>query len=130
MRHLYQYAVLRVVPRPERGESVNAGVALYCPERSFLKAKVHLDAGRLLALSPRTPRSDHAEILRHLEVFQAVCEGGPAAGALGGLSQRERFGRIVSVRNTVIQPSPTHTGFTEDPEAELGLLLRRLVTDG
>ncbi|WP_205544176.1 DUF3037 domain-containing protein [Rubrobacter indicoceani] len=121
---LYQYAVLRVVPRPERAESLNAGVALFCPERRFLGARVHLDKGLYLGLAPEP---DFELLLCHLDSVVKVCEGGGAAGALGGLTQRERFGRVVAPKNTVIQPSVVHTGFTTAPEKELSLLFGRLV---
>lgn len=123
-KYLYQYAILRVVPRPERGEGINAGVALFCPDRKFLGARVHLGTE---GFSGFAPGSDFGSIQRHLLASVKVCEGGAAAGALGGLTQRERFGRIVAVRNTVIQPSVVHTGFTYDPEEELSRLFGRLV---
>lgn len=120
----YEYAVLRVVPRVERGEQINAGVVLYCPRRRFLEARVHLDRERLRALDPGL---DAGAVEEHLESARRVCHGGPEAGALGGLPPRERFGRIVAPRSTVIQPSPVHTGLCEAPEAALERLMRNLV---
>lgn len=120
----YEYAALRVVPRVERGEFVNAGVVLYCPGKSFLKAGVHLDRERLGALDPAL---DPEAVEDHLAAARLVCAGGREAGALGSLPPRERFGRIVAPRSTVIQPSPVHTGLCEDPEEELTLLLSRMV---
>lgn len=124
MSSLYEYAVLRVVPRVERGEFINAGVVLYCPAKRFLQARIHLDGERLRALDPAL---DADQALAHLESARQVCEGGKAAGSLGSLPARERFGRVVAPRSTVVQPSPVHTGFCEDPERELGRLLRRMV---
>lgn len=124
MRRLFEYALLRVVPRPERGEFINAGVLIYCPEEDFLGARVHLDRERLRALDPEL---DQEAVLAHLEAVERVCAGGPEAGLLGRLSLRERFGRLVAPRSTVLQPSPVHTGFTEDCAAELERLLSEMV---
>ncbi|WP_047864854.1 DUF3037 domain-containing protein [Rubrobacter aplysinae] len=120
----YEYAVLRVVPRVERGEAMNAGVVLYCPHRRFLEARVHLDRERLRALDPEL---DAAAVDEHLEAVRRVCAGGEPAGTLGSLPRRERFGRVVAPRSTVIQPSPVHTGLCEDPDEELERLMREMV---
>jgi len=120
----FEYAVLRVIPRVERGECINAGVVLYCQADGFLGARVYLDADRLKALDP----SAGLEAVRdHLEAFRSVCAGGPAAGAVGRLPLRERFGWLVAPRSTVVQPSEVHTGLTDDPKAEMERLLRRMV---
>jgi hypothetical protein len=120
----FEYAVLRVVPRVERGEFINAGVVLYCQAERFLDARVHLDSDRLEALDPG---ADLEAVRAHLEAARSVCAGGPEAGAVGRLSLRERFGWLVAPRSTVVQPSPVHTGLTNDPEAELERLLQRMV---
>jgi hypothetical protein len=120
----FEYAVLRVVPRVERGEFINAGVVLYCRADSFLGARVHLDSDRLMALDPGT---DLAAVRAHLEAVRSVCAGGPEAGSVGRLPLGERFGWLVAPRSTVVQPSPVHTGLTDDPEAELERLLSRMV---
>lgn len=124
MKLPFEYALLRVVPRVERGECLNAGVVLYCPAVKFLDALVHLDRRRLRALDPG---ADPASLLAHLRVARKVCAGGPEAGAVGLLPPRERFGWLVAHRSTVVQPSPVHTGLTSDPEAELQRLLQVLV---
>lgn len=124
MGRLFEYALLRVVPRPEREEFINAGVVLYCPEASFLDARVHLDRERLRALDPTL---DYDTVLAHLEAVRRVCIGGPEAGAVGLLPPRQRFGRLVAPRSTVVQASPTHTGFAGDPERALEHLLATLV---
>ncbi len=124
MSKLYEYAILRVVPRPERGEAINAGVVLHCPETRFLDARVHLDEKRLKALGPGL---DPESVLAHLEAIRTVCLGGPEAGALGKLSTRERFGRVAAPRSTVVQPSAVHTGFAEEPEEALERLLAEMV---
>ena len=124
MKRPFEYAVLRVVPRVERGEFLNAGVVLYSSEARFLDARLHLDRGRLRALDPG---ADPDTVLAHLEIVRKVCAGGSEAGAVGLLPPRERFGWLVAPRSTVVQPSPVHTGLTEDPGAELERLLEVLV---
>ncbi len=120
----FEYAVLKVVPRVERGECINAGVVLYCQAERFLGARVYLDPARLLALDPG---ADLEAVRAHLEAFRSVCAGGPEAGAVGRLPLGERFGWLVAPRSTVVQPSPVHTGLTDDPEAELERLLSSMV---
>ena len=120
----FVYAVLRVVPRVERGEFINAGVVLYCQAERFLGARVHLDPARLEALDPG---ADLEAVRAHLDAVRSVCAGGPEAGAVGRLPLAERFGWLVAPRSTVVQPSPVHTGLTDDPEAELDRLLRSMV---
>lgn len=120
----FEYALLRVVPRVERGEFINAGVVLYCQEAKFLGARVHLDRERLRALDPRL---DPETVLAHLEVARLVCAGGPEAGAVGLLPPVQRFGWLVAPRSTVVQPSPVHTGLAEDPREALDHLLRVMV---
>jgi hypothetical protein len=121
---LFEYALLRVVPRVERGEFINAGVVLYCQDARFLDARVHLDPERLRALDPNLD----PEIVRaHLEVAKLVCEGGPEAGAVGLLPPGQRFGWLVAPRSTVVQTSPVHTGFTDDPRRAIEHLLQTMV---
>jgi len=120
----FEYALLRVVPRVERGEFINAGVVLYCQEARFLEARVHLDTDRLRALDPRL---DPETVLAHLEVARLVCAGGPGAGAVGLLPPVQRFGWLVAQRSTVVQPSPVHTGLAQDPEEAIEHLLRVMV---
>jgi hypothetical protein len=120
----FEYALLRVVPRVERGEFINAGVVLYCQEARFLGARVHLDPERLRALDPRL---DPQAVLAHLEVACRVCAGGPQAGAVGLMPPVHRFGLLVAPRSTVVQPSPVHTGLAEDPEEAIEHLLRVMV---
>jgi hypothetical protein len=105
-----------VVPRPERGEFVNAGVVLYCPALRFLGARVHLDPERLRVLDPKL---DPEAVLAHLEAVRTVCAGGSGAGPIGLLPPGERFGWLVAPRSTVVQPSPVHTGLADDPERAL-----------
>ena len=120
----YDYAVVRVVPRVERGESINVGVILSCPEVEFLDARIELDETRLLALDPAV---DVEGIRAHLATIPRVCRGGPDAGPIGELPQRARFHWLVSPRSTIIQISPVHTGRTPDPAACLDHLLQTMV---
>ena len=120
----FDYAVVRVVPRVERGEFVNAGVIVSCPGRSYLKARVELDAERLAALDPGF---DRETVERHLNAIPIICEGGAHAGPIGRLPQRARFHWLVAPRSTIIQTSPVHTGFCEDGDRVLERLFDRMV---
>ena len=120
----FDYAVVRVVPRVERGEFVNAGVIVSCPARGYLKARVELDAERLAAIDPS---ADRETVERHLAAIPLVCEGGAAAGPIGLLPQRARFHWLVAPRSTIIQTSPVHTGFCEDGDRILERLFHTMV---
>ena len=119
----FDYAVIRVVPRVEREEFVNAGVIVFCLERNFLAARVHVDDERLKALWPEI---DVDLVQRHLEAFPRISAGDPSAGPIARLSLRERFHWLVSPRSTIIQVSPVHTGICESPEQALDRLFERL----
>ena len=103
----YDYAVVRVVPRVERGEFINAGVIVSCAATGFLEARIELDEARVRALDPG---ADLAGVRAALAAIHRVCTGGAAAGALGALSARERFHWLVAPRSTSVQTSPVHTG--------------------
>jgi hypothetical protein len=120
----FEYALLRVVPRVERGEFVNAGVVLYCQEKRFLEAAIDLDPERLRALDPRL---DPETVRAHLEAARRVCAGGPGAGPIGLLPPVQRFGWLVAPRSTVVQPGPVHTGLAADPREALDHLLETMV---
>ena len=120
----YDYAVIRVVPRVERGERINVGIILSCPDAAFLEAGVELDTGRLLALDPGL---DVDAIRAMLATIPVVARGGAAAGPIGALPQRQRFHWLVSPRSTTVQVSPVHTGRTTDPAATLRHLLETMV---
>lgn len=122
--HPFEYAVLQVVPRPERGERFNAGVLLYCRALDFLGALTHLDERRLHALDPQ---ADVTAVQAALDAAADVCRGDPAAGAAGREAPGRRFRWLVAPRSTVVQPGPVHTGITADPAAELRRLLEVLV---
>jgi hypothetical protein len=120
----FDYAVLRVVPRVEREEFVNAGVILFCLARDFLGSRVALDRARVRALFPE---ADLDLIEEHLQAVPRICRGGPDGGPIGALSLRERFHWLVAPRSTVIQVSPVHSGLCDDPLAALEALADSLV---
>lgn len=120
----FDYAVIRVVPRVEREEFINAGVIVSCPSRNFLKAGIELDYERLTLLDPNL---DREVIRKHLAAIQAICEGGAQAGPIGKLPMRARFHWLVAPRSTVIQTSPVHTGLCEDGDSMLERLLDTMV---
>ena len=120
----FQYAIVRVVPRVERGECVNAGVVLFCRPRRFLAARVALDAARVRALAPE---ADLEAVRGHLDAFARIAAGDPQAGPMAALPPSERFHWLVAPSSTVIQCSPVHTGLTDDPPGELERLVARLV---
>ena len=117
----FDYAILRVVPRVEREEFVNAGVVVFCLEKRYLDARILLNVDRLKALWPEVD----ADLVReHLEAIPRICAGDPAAGPIAKLSQRERFHWLTSPRSTIIQPSPVHTGVCDSTDG----VLERLAT--
>jgi hypothetical protein len=120
----YQYAVLRAVPRVDRGECVNVGVLLYCGERDLLAVAVHVDEARLRALDPDV---DVPAVRGALDAVRAVCEADPAAGQAATGSRLSRFGWLTAPRSTVVQPGPVHCGVSDDPASQLERLLARLV---
>ncbi len=120
----FDYATVRVVPRVEREEFVNAGVILLCLERDFLGARVELDPARVRAIFPG---AELATIEEHLAAIPRVAAGGEGSGPIGRLTARERFHWLVAPRSTVIQVSPVHTGVCDDPERALEALMDRMV---
>jgi hypothetical protein len=120
----YDYAIVRVVPRVERGEFINAGVILSCATLGWLEARIELDEALLRALAPDV---DPAPIRSALDAIPRVCAGGPAAGPIGQLSVRERFHWLVAPRSTSVQTSPVHTGRCGDLAATLEVLMQRMV---
>ena len=122
--HTYDYAIIRIVPRVERGEQVNVGVILSVADSDFLDARIEVDDAVIRALDPTI---DLEATREQLALIPLVCRGGPDAGAIGALPARGRFRWLVSPRSTIIQPSPVHTGRTSDPAACLEKLMDRLV---
>jgi Protein of unknown function (DUF3037) len=122
--YTYDYSIVRIVPRVERGEQINVGVILSCVDSDFLEARIELDANRLRALDPSL---DLDAVRDSLGTIPVVCTGGPDAGPIGALPPRARFRWLVSPRSTIIQMSPVHTGRTKDPRAALERLVETMV---
>ena len=120
----FEYAVIRVVPRVERGEQINVGVILSCVDDEFLEARIELDEERLRAIDATL---DLEALRASLAIIPAVCRGGEGAGPIGALPPRSRFRWLASPRSTVIQMSPVHTGRTGDPMAALERLMQTMV---
>jgi hypothetical protein len=123
-REVYEYALLRVVPRVERGERINAGVIVYCRARGYVGARTHLDETRLRALDPD---ADVAGVRAALGAVERICAGGEDAGQAAGDDAGRRFRWLIAPRSTVVRPGPVHTGLTADPVAETERLLDLLV---
>ena len=122
--HTYDYAIIRVVPRVERGEQVNVGVILSVADSDFLDARIEIDDAAVRAIDPSI---DLDALREQLDIIPRVCRGGPDAGPIGALPPRGRFRWLVSPRSTIIQPSAVHTGRTTDPAACLEKLMDTLV---
>ena len=120
----YQYVVLRCVPRPDREEFLNVGVALYCQAAEFLDVAWHVDRARLAALDPRL---DLDQVCSALEFARHVCAGDERAGEAGRTPLGQRFGFLRAPRSTVVQPGPVHGGLTTDPGRQLEHLLAAYV---
>jgi hypothetical protein len=124
----FAYALIRVVPRVERGECLNAGVILYCRPRRFLGGRFELDRDRLRLL---TPDLDLGGVARQIAIMEAVIAGDPVAGgAIALLPPAERFGWLSAPASTVVQPGPVHAGLTGDPAQTLEHLFATLVQAG
>ncbi|HEY8480738.1 MAG TPA: DUF3037 domain-containing protein [Spirillospora sp.] len=121
---VFEYAVLRVVPRVERGEAMNVGVVVYCRARDYLACRTHVDDERLKALDPSL---DLAGVRTALTAVEAICCGGERAGQAAAESPGSRFRWLTAPRSTIVQPGPVHAGLTDDPESEPDRLLRLLV---
>ena len=126
-RHSFDHAVVRVVPRVERGEFLNAGVILYCRALDYLAARVRLDRARLAAFAPAAAELDVDALDRALALIPRLCAGEPGAGPIAALPQSERFHWLVAPRSTVTQVSPVHAGLCADPAATLDALFERMV---
>jgi Protein of unknown function (DUF3037) len=117
---VFEYALVRVVPRVERGEAINAGVIVHSRAFRYLCTRIELDADRLLALDPQ---ADLAAVRGALTALERACTDGPLAERPLG----ERFRWLTAPRSTIVQPGPVHSGLTSDPAAELDRLFRGLV---
>ena len=122
--HLFEYAVVRVVPKVEREEFLNVGVILYCRELNFLKVLYSLNEDRLQIFCPQV---DEQELLQNLQSFERICNGSEDAGPIGSLDIAGRFRWLTATRSTIIQSSKVHPGFCTDPAETLTRLYTQLV---
>jgi hypothetical protein len=125
MLHSYDYAVIRVTPKLERGECINGGVVLYCRTMRYLVAHTYLDEQRLCALDPF---ADVETIRTQLALFAAIADGATDAGPIARLPHAERFHWLVAPRSTILAAGPVHCGLCSDPVEQAIQLYRRLVT--
>jgi hypothetical protein len=119
--HVFEYALVRAVPRQERGEFMNVGAIVYCATLRFLRCRTHVDSERLRALDPALDLDVLHDALRS---WSAACDG---SGPIAESSVGQRFRWLTAPRSTIVQTSPTHTGLTDDPRAELDHLMRTQV---
>jgi hypothetical protein len=120
----FDYALIRVVPRVERQEFINAGLIVFCLEKRYLAARIDLDEERLRALWPEV---DVEVVRKHLEAIPSICAGDEAAGPIARLAMRERFHWLISARSTIIQPSPVHTGICAETDGLLERLAKQFL---
>lgn len=122
--HLFEYAVIRVVPHVEREEFLNVGVILFCSAEKFLKCITEVDEDRLKVLCNKI---DFTELKDHIESFQRICTGGKDAGPIGILPMAERFRWLTATRSTMVQTSKVHPGLCSDASETLDRLYSQLV---
>ncbi|RAU83148.1 DUF3037 domain-containing protein [Pontibacter arcticus] len=123
-KHLFEYAVIRVVPRVEREEFMNVGVILYCAGKGFLQTRCTLNEARVQAFSPEL---DMDELQERLQAFDRICKGRSEGGTIGQLPIASRFRWLTATRSTIVQTSPVHPGLCEDPEEKINQLFQQLV---
>ena len=123
-QHLFEYAVIRVVPRVEREEFVNVGVIMFCPSQRFLEVVFELNAPRLRALSAGL---DLDEVTAYLHALKQICEGKKEGGTIGALPLASRFRWLTATRSTVVQASKVHPGLCVEPHQKLSKLFDQLV---
>lgn len=123
-RHLYEYAVIRIVPKVEREEFINVGVILFSKQADFIKMRYKIDEDRLKIFSPELDVKDFRE---HIEAFSKVCSGHQSGGPIAALDIPERFRWLTALRSSCIQTSRPHVGFSSDLEETLDRLFEELV---
>lgn len=127
-KHLFEYAVIRVVPHVEREEFVNVGIVLLCAKQKYLKAMIDLEDEKLVKkLRALCAEVDLEDLRGYLTSFQKICQGGKDGGPIGQLSQAERFRWLTATRSTIVQTSMVHPGLCDDPEERIQRLYRQLV---
>jgi len=123
-RYLFEYAIIRIVPRVEREEFLNVGIILYCKDRKFLNTKYNINRVRLSALCAEV---DCNELEEHLQSFEKISKGEKLAGPIAALDLASRFRWLTATRSTIIQTSKVHPGFCEDPQQTMEKLYSQLV---
>ena len=123
-KHLFEYSVIRLVPCVDRGEFVNVGVILYCPDEQFLRSAIEINHDRVRSICPTI---DFREVSQHLNAVEKICEGGKEAGPIGSLPTGERFRWLTAPRSTIVQSSPVHTGICSDPVDTIEKLMAKMV---
>lgn len=123
-KHLFEYAVIRVVPRVEREEFLNVGVILYCQKQRFLQLLFTLDENRLGIFRDCL---DMGELREHLQAFEKICRGEKEGGPIARLDMAARFRWLTATRSTIVQVSKVHAGFCSHPGQELERLFQQLV---
>jgi hypothetical protein len=123
-KHLFEYAIIRIVPRVEREEFLNVGIILYCKDKKFLVTKYTINKERISVLCAEV---DCHEVEEHLQSFEKIAKGEKAGGSIAALDLPSRFRWLTATRSTIIQTSKVHPGFTENPEATLEKLFNQLV---
>lgn len=123
-KQVYEYAILRVVPRVDRGECINVGVILFCKSEGFLQMQYQVDAERLAAFAPDL---DQAELADHLKSWDLICQGDAAGGRIAELVPAERFRWLTAVKSTILQASRVHPGICAEPATQVGRLFEMYV---
>lgn len=123
-QHLFEYAVIRVVPRVEREEFINVGVIVFCAKKKFLQAIYTLNTARMQCFGPLP---DMDELQEHLCMFEYICSGSPQGGPIALLDAASRFRWLTATRSTVVQCSKVHPGLSTDPAETLAKLHQQLV---
>ena len=123
-KSLFEYAIVKIVPKVERGECLNVGVVMFCKKRNYLQSIFWFDEARI---SHAFPWADMDEIKQHLNAFEKICEGNNQAGTIASLDVQSRFKWLTAKRSTVIQTSKTHPGFCDNPDTRLKLLFAQLI---
>lgn len=123
-KQIYEYAVIRVVPKVEREEFLNVGIILYCSKKCFLQAKYQLDKERLKVFSDSV---EYEELEKYLQTWERICEGGKSAGPIGMLPIASRFRWLTATRSTIVQTSKVHPGFCSNAQETLNHLYKQLV---
>ena len=123
-KQIYEYAVIRIVPRVEREEFLNVGIILYCSKKGFLQAKYQLDKEKLAVFSNSL---EYEDLEKYLQTWERICTGGKTAGPIGILPIASRFRWLTATRSTIVQTSKVHPGFCSDAQETLNHLYSQLV---